>query len=66
MNYFQLVGWMLFYIGFGYVFGWSYGYRRGHKDGYQRGKAVSRHISTQTLNISKFAKTMPTRTGSAE
>jgi len=44
-NYLELVGWMLFYIGFGYAFGWSNGYRKGHKDGYQRGKAIARHIS---------------------
>jgi len=44
-TYLELVGWMLFYIGFGYAFGWSNGYRKGHKDGYQRGKAIARHIS---------------------
>ena len=65
-NYLELVGWMLFYIGFGYAFGWSNGYRKGHKDGYQRGKAIARHISNQTLNVSKFKVINPTYTGRAE
>ena len=66
LSYAQLVIWAALYIAGGYVFGWSYGYRKGHKDGYQRGKAIARHISNQTLNVSKFKVSNPTYTGRAE
>lgn len=45
MSYYQLIFWVLVYIGFGVLIGWSIGYREGHKDGYARGKAVYRHVS---------------------
>jgi hypothetical protein len=50
MEYIELVGWMLVYIGFGVMIGWSIGYREGHKDGYSRGKEIGKRIWLQERN----------------